>query len=75
MWQTILNAFTFGRNVALGALGRSQAVPAAEPWQRRIDAVISVVVAVPVLVIAAPSELIAAPFRLGSAVRLRFELL
>jgi hypothetical protein len=75
MWQTILNAFTFGRNVALGAFGRAEAVPASEPWQRRIDAVISVVVAVPVLVIAVPVELIAAPFRRGSAIRLRFELL
>ena len=32
MWQTILNGVTFGRNVALGALGRgASAVPAAEP--------------------------------------------
>ena len=31
MWQTMLNAFTFGRNVALGALGRAEAVPAAQP--------------------------------------------
>ena len=54
--------------------GRRQC-PAAEPWQRRIDAVISVVVAIPVLVIAVPVELIAAPFRRGSAIRLRFELL
>ena len=75
MWQTILNAFTFGRNVALGAFGRAEAVPASEPWQRRIDAVISVAVAIPVLVIAVPVELIAAPFRRGSAIRLRFELL
>ena len=43
MWQTILNGFTFGRNVALGALGRGEAVPAEQPWQRRIDALISVV--------------------------------
>ena len=75
MWQTILNAFTFGRNVALGAFGRAEAVPASEPWQRRIDAVISVVVAIPVMVIAVPVELIAAPFRRGSAIRLQFELL
>ena len=75
MWQTILNAFTFGRNVALGAFGRAEAVPASEPWQRRIDAVISVAVAIPILVIAVPVELIAAPFRRGSAIRLRFELL
>ena len=25
MWQTVLNGFTFGRNVALGALGRAEA--------------------------------------------------
>ncbi len=31
MWQTILNGFTFGRNVALGALGRTSAVPAEKP--------------------------------------------
>ena len=31
MWQTILNGFTFGRNVALGALGRGAAAPAEQP--------------------------------------------
>ena len=31
MWQTVLNGFTFGRNVALGALGRATAVPAERP--------------------------------------------
>ena len=38
MWQTMLNSVTFGRNIALGALGRATAVPAERPWQRRIDA-------------------------------------
>jgi hypothetical protein len=75
MWQTILNGFTFGRNVALGALGRSAAVPAARPWQRRLDALISVVVALPALLVALPLELIAAAFKRGSAISLRFELL
>ncbi len=75
MWQTILNSVTFGRNVALGALGRSSAVPAPRPWQRRLDAAISVFAAVPALIIAAPLELIAAPLRRGSAIRLRFDLL
>jgi hypothetical protein len=75
MWQTILNGFTFGRNVALGRLGRSSAVPAAKPWQRRLDNLISVVVAIPALLAAVPLELIAAALRRGGAVRLRFELL
>jgi hypothetical protein len=75
MWQTILNGFTFGRNVALGALGRSRAVPAELPWQRRLDALISVVVAIPALLAAVPLELIAAALRRGGAISLRFELL
>jgi hypothetical protein len=75
MWQTILNGFTFGRNVALGALGRGAAVPAERPWQRKLDAFISAIVAIPALIIAVPLELIAAAMRRGSAVTLRFELL
>jgi hypothetical protein len=75
MWQTILNGFTFGRNGALGALGRAGAVPASKPWQRRLDAVIDVVVALPVLLLAVPLELIAAALRRGGASMLRFELL
>ena len=75
MWQTILNGFTFGRNVALGALGRSAAVPAEKPWQRRLDALISVVVAIPALVAAVPLELIAAALRRGGATSLKLELL
>jgi hypothetical protein len=75
MWQTILNGFTFGRNVALGTLGRSAAVPAGKPWQRRLDALISVVVAVPALLVAVPLELTAAALRRGGASTFRFELL
>ncbi len=75
MWQTTLNSVTFGRNVALGALGRAAAVPAKRPWQRRIDAVISVLAAVPALIVALPLELLAAALRRGGALRLRFELL
>jgi hypothetical protein len=70
MWQTILNGFTFGRNIALG---RSAAVPAERPWQRRLDGLISVVVAIPALLFAVPLELIAAAARRGSATKLRFE--
>lgn len=75
MWQTVLNGFTFGRNVALAALGRAEAVPAERPWQRRLDAVISVVVAIPALLVALPLELVAATARRGSAISLRLELL
>ncbi len=75
MWQTILNGFTFGRNVALGALGRSKAVPAEEPWQRRLDAFVSVVVAIPALLVAVPLELAAAALRRGGATNLKLELL
>jgi hypothetical protein len=75
MWQTVLNGFTFGRNVGLGALGRSAAVPAERAWQRRLDALITVVVAIPALLAAVPLELIAAASKRGGAVSLKFELL
>lgn len=75
MWQTLLNSCTFGRNGALGALGRAGAVPAPKPWQRRLDALIAVVLAIPALLVAIPLELSAAVLRRGSATTLRFELL
>jgi hypothetical protein len=75
MWQTVLNGFTFGRNVALAALGRGASAPAERPWQRRLDALISIVVAVPAFIAAVPLELIAAIFRRGAARTLRFDLL
>jgi len=75
MWQTILNGFTFGRNVALGTLGSSTAVPAEKPWQRRLDAFVSVAVAIPALLAAVPLELIAAALRRGGATSLHLELL
>jgi hypothetical protein len=75
MWQTILNGFTFGRNVALGALNRAEATPADKPWQRRLDTMICIVVAIPALIAAVPIELTAAALRRGAAVSVRFELL
>ena len=74
-WQTLLNSVTFGHNVALGALGRGEAATARKPWQRRIDALISVVLAIPALAIAIPVELAGAPFGRGAVLSLRFELL
>lgn len=75
MWQTVLNGFTFGRNVALGALGKGVATPAEKPWQRRLDGLISVVVAAPALLVALPLETTAAAFGRGSVVVIRTELL
>jgi hypothetical protein len=74
-WQTMLNSVTFGHNVALGALGRSTAVPANRPWQRRIDALASVVLAIPAALIAVPIELVGGIVGRGAVVNLRFELL
>jgi hypothetical protein len=75
MWQTVLNGFTFGRNVALAALGRAEGAPAGKRWQRRMDAGISVVVAVPAMLFALPIELVAAACRRGAALKLRIDLL
>lgn len=74
-WQTMLNSVTFGHNVALAALGRGEAVVAARPWQRRIDALASVVLAIPALVVALPIELAGGLGGRGAATTLRFELL
>jgi hypothetical protein len=75
MWQTVLNGFTFGRNVALAALGRGRSAPAGKPWQRRLDGLISVLVAIPAILVALPLELVAAAFRRGGTLSLRVELL
>jgi hypothetical protein len=70
MWQTLLNSATFGRNVAVGP-----AVRAEKPWQRRIDWLTTIVLAIPALVIAIPFELLGAILRRGSATKLELELL
>lgn len=74
-WQTLLNSVTFGRNIALGAFGRAEKAPATEPWQRRIDALASVVLAVPALLIALPVELAGGLSGRGAVLSLRLELL
>lgn len=74
-WQTLLNSVTFGHNVALGALDKAPAMPAGAPWQRRIDALASVVLAIPALIFAVPIELAGAACGRGSVVSLRTELL
>ena len=74
-WQTLLNSVTFGHNVALGALRDQPAVPAAKPWQRRIDALAGVVLAIPALLLAIPIELLGAALGRGAVVSLRLQLL
>jgi hypothetical protein len=73
-WQTLLNSVTFGHNVALGALRDMPSRPAAKPWQRRIDALASVVLAIPALLVAIPVELAGGIGRRGAAISVRVEL-
>jgi hypothetical protein len=74
-WQTLLNSVTFGHNVALGALRGAAAMPAPRAWQRRIDALASVVLAIPAFLVAVPIELVAVVLGRGAIVSLRLELL
>jgi hypothetical protein len=73
-WQTLLNSVTFGRNVALGALRDAPAVPATRPWQRRIDGLASIVLALPALLVAIPVELLGGLSRRGAVISLKLEL-
>jgi predicted RNA-binding Zn-ribbon protein involved in translation (DUF1610 family) len=73
-WQTLLNSVTFGRNVALGAMRGMPAVPAAKPWQRQIDALASVVLAIPAMLVAIPVELAGGLSGRGAVVAVRVEL-
>lgn len=75
MWQSGMNMFTFGHNVALGAFGRAVKIPARRGWQRGLDAFISVVLAIPAMVIAIPLELVGAVFRRGGEYRITLEVL
>jgi hypothetical protein len=73
-WQTLLNSVTFGHNVALAALREAPARPATKPWQRRIDALASVVLALPALLIAIPVELAGGLSGRGAVIAIRVEL-
>jgi hypothetical protein len=74
-WQTLLNSVTFGHNVTLAAFGRGEAVKAPRRWQRRIDGLASLVLAIPALLIALPVELVGGLTGRGAVVSLRLELL
>ncbi|HVD38121.1 MAG TPA: hypothetical protein VNC15_04750 [Solirubrobacterales bacterium] len=73
-WQTLLNSVTFGHDVALGALRGAPARPATKPWQRRIDALASIVLALPALLIAIPVELAGGLSGRGAVISVRVEL-
>ncbi|HXQ89295.1 MAG TPA: hypothetical protein VN733_06605 [Solirubrobacterales bacterium] len=73
-WQTLLNSVTFGRNVALGAVRGQPPVPAEQPWQRRIDALASIVLAIPALLVAIPVELAGGLSGHGAVIRIQLEL-
>jgi len=70
MWATLVNGFTFGRNLVLAAFGCGESTPAARPWQRGLDRFVAVVIALPVLIVAVPLELGAAAVRRGGVVEL-----
>jgi hypothetical protein len=69
-WQTLLNSATFGHNVAI-----EPSLRAKKPWQRRIDWLTVVVLAIPALLVALPLEFIGAVLGKGSVVLLTTELL
>jgi hypothetical protein len=69
-WQTLLNSATFGHNVVVGS-----PAPARRPWQRRIDWLTTVVLAIPAFLLALALELAGAALRRGSVVSLKLQLL
>ncbi len=70
MWQTLLNAFTFGHDIALGRLGRATPAPANQLWQRRLDLGISLLATPLVLPAALIAELIAAAAGRGGRLKI-----
>ncbi|MBK5110751.1 MAG: hypothetical protein JJE10_05205 [Thermoleophilia bacterium] len=75
MWQSGVNLFTFGQNIATGALGKAVAVRAGRPWQRGLDLFISVALTIPIAIIAVPLELLGALLHRGGRYRADFEVL
>jgi hypothetical protein len=70
MWQTLLNSATFGHNLVVGT-----SVKGAKEWQRRIDWIVLVVLAIPAFIFALFFELGGAISRRGSVISLETELL
>jgi hypothetical protein len=74
MWGTILNSFTFGRNVLFGALGRAAVRPARAGWQRGLDWFIAIVTAPVVALVAVVLETGAAAAGRAGVVELTLRL-
>jgi hypothetical protein len=70
MWQTILNSATFGHNVVV-----QPSVPAKKRWQRRIDWLVVIALAIPAFAVGVPLELGGWIFRRGSAISMKIDLL
>ena len=75
MWQSGINMFTFGHNLALGRFGRAHATPAGKAWRRKLDAFITVALAIPAALFAVPIELLGGLFGRGGAYRIRLKVL
>jgi hypothetical protein len=75
MWQSAINTFTFGHNVALGTLGDTPSVDADRGWKRAIDWFITVVLAVPVFILALPLEALATLVGRAGCYRVELEVL
>lgn len=75
MWQSGINLFTFGQNVATGTFGNATAIRAGRGWKRALDLFISVALAIPIVIIAVPLELLGALIHRGGTYRVEFEVL
>lgn len=75
MWQSGINMFTFGHNLALARFGRAHATHAGKPWRRRLDVFITVALAVPSMLFAIPIELTGGLFGRGGCYRIRLRVL
>jgi len=75
LWQSGINMFTFGQNVALGKFGLAKETPARVGWQRGLDAFISIVLAIPAIVIAVPLELFFGLCRRGGRYKVQLQVL
>lgn len=75
MWQSGINMFTFGHNLALGRFGSAHPTPARKPWRRRLDAFITVALAIPSMVFAIPIELLGGLLGRGGVYRVRLKVL
>ncbi len=75
MWQSGINMFTFGHNLALGRFGRAHATPARKSWRRSLDAFITVALAIPSILFAVPIELLGGLLGRGGVYLIRLKVL